>query len=242
MNNQIEELKKQIDEKEKYLHSFKHQNIELKRKLDIILKQNEELKNEITKGIDSINIKIEDNMRSIQKVNDFIVVDESGKSNDNQKELHGIQEEKTGKKFKRNLINQQKMHICNNLIEDECAIARIELSEEEEDISLPDENDIPKKIHYYNAHPNIDKIWSETSDKIIENQTIYIGGKYPSRIIIPVMEYENKKINKNKIIFIVGTTIIAALIIIIVCIVVILCYRKKIIKTKFSNSRNFNKL
>lgn len=41
---------------------------------------------------------------------------------------------------------------------------------------------------YYHAHPNIDKIWSETSDKIIANQTIYLGGDYPSRIILPILE------------------------------------------------------
>lgn len=78
---------------------------------------------------------------------------------------------------------------------------------------------------YYNAHPNIDKIWSETSEKIVANQKIYLGGDFPSRIILPIME--NQKQNKKKTIFIAGVVIIAISIVLIVCIVTILCYKKR---------------
>lgn len=80
---------------------------------------------------------------------------------------------------------------------------------------------------YYNVHPNLDKIWSETSEKVIANQTIYMGGNYPSRIILPIMENENKNKNKSKTILIVGATILAISIILITCLVVFLCYKKE---------------
>lgn len=38
----------------------------------------------------------------------------------------------------------------------------------------------------YHVHPNTTECWAETTETAIANQTIFVGGQYPSRIIIPV--------------------------------------------------------
>lgn len=91
---------------------------------------------------------------------------------------------------------------------------------------------------YYNAHPNVDKIWSETSEKNVVNQTNYFGGDFTSRIILPIMENKNSKKNNNKIIFIVGIIIIAISLILLICIAAFLCYKKNNFQKKAHKFKN----
>lgn len=79
---------------------------------------------------------------------------------------------------------------------------------------------------YYNAHPNFDKVWSETSEKFVAKQTIYTGGKYQSRIILPIQEEQAKKNKKTKIL-IIGISLIAALLIILIIVMIVLIVKKR---------------
>lgn len=40
----------------------------------------------------------------------------------------------------------------------------------------------------YHVHPNVETIWSDTDEKRAAIQNIYTGGKYPSRVEVPVLD------------------------------------------------------